>query len=492
MVSGPVTDPELLRQLESDSGNSSSGPVTDPALLAQLESNQPSDPVQSPEGFAASQVLDMTPWSKVSSVLPKPVSGLFRNASTEIPRNMAGMAVQAKQGLYDIPKAIFDLPRDLAQGKNPNDTELGKFTREGTSGISDSISNAVQHPIKTAYENPIATTMLLSGVARGTSKMFGGVKNKSAQAINRGLQIKEGTLEDMTPRGGNPSKVGSDLGGKLYEEGLAGKSASEALDIANKNAENFGKAVSDSVEKIKNASRPAGAYFEGYDPLKQEANGVLKPLLDKANELRDSGYPSARFESKYYRAAYESLAKKANQGSGYISLDDVRSELKNVGKMIGGASEEHYKPLGRIYGRLMDIQDAMIENVSKQSGNSNIGPALKDANAGYSRYMRILPDLFRQASKEGVGKANPISGEPLKAIFKSVEPKVAKGAYTFGKAGERATNVLPDMTGLGNKPNMAIAAGSKLNTDKAREYLRKAKGDRDLARKMAKADGWQF
>ena len=577
----PVTDPSLLSQLESSNQPAGLKPVTDPGLLNHLESSDSGD-YWGDVGKNAMEGVKQFPSMLKQNV--DPALKIGRAMASGFPES-AGQMVQGKpfmqtpvgQGVgagWDMAKGAGDaawqglkdtgsLAMAPFENKPMAQTEIGQKFRERPISVPLGVAGTVAPMFKGAR--------MATGAAReafaGAEPNF--LERAGARGVNESLGIRGGTVEDMTRGKLNPGQVGVGLGMKLADEGLAGKGPTEGFTQAQKMHDQYGKQVGSALDAIRKTNKGLGEYPELADPLKVDATPVIKPFLDKANELRDSGYPNDRFESRFHRAAYNSLAKEAEANNGFISIDNVTGEMRKMGKMLKTASEDHSKIIKGIYGKLADIRDGMVEDIASSTNQPELANNLRNANAGFSRYARVLPDIKSAASKESV-KPTSIFKHPLDTVGKVLGPRMSQATLGAGRLlrggsqmADTATAIPGKVTsGLLNKGKQAIgdergsifpaealppgmranemftpseqrykvnelneqqylqnhdfdnalkakwgmannSGGSVMSEDiavpqrmltetKAREFLKKAKGDKALARKMASGDGWSF
>ena len=416
MVSGPVTDPELLRQLESDGGDSSSGPVTDPALLAQLESNNPSDPVQSPQGSSWKQ--------KVSDYLVHP---LIEGGS---------MAVGGAAG------AVIGSPA------GPIGAGLG----------GAALATAMYPPAKRAAED----VDRMMGLTPPPQPSIGEELQKGAEIETAGR-----VMNVAAPAVGRLFRSGAKKVAKLGQ-GITGARSNDIMTAYDKGLSVYGgpglkkagKIFDDAA--IKSGAKVEPGIEELLDPQLQHAKDVA---LTVANKMRGGEQLSAQ----------EAL-------SGRQALDFIKEATPfwQAKKLRG----------------LSGLRDEFAQAVEQAS------PGLKDASTIY-RNAKVRSTLLKpmRINKRGDYSALlPMMGTIGSAVTRSPEELAATGGAILatsplaaGAGAALSGEAARATTKLMASPVASRAIASKvLDSSKAREYLKKANGDKDLARKMAKADGWQF
>lgn len=403
-----------------------------------------------------------------------------------------GQGIEAgRQFLKSIPSAVIApiktvgkavaMPLEVAGGTPSAKTMFGKQFRERPLGTISDLA-------LTAYP----AGKLFKGAAR---KIGSEVPNVLERFGSRGVLSSSGispkTLERLSGRA-NPSEVGTQLGIKLTQEGVPGLSARTTFDNAQRVMNEYGRKVEDSLRAIKETNSSLGVYPELADPLKVEATKVLKPITDEYAELANSSYRLDRQAARPWKELYDSLIKKSESNNGFIGLDDVRGEMQKIGKMFDYVQpdSEKFKMVSKLYGKLADTRDSMVEMIAKQSGNPELASNLLKANEGYSRYSKIFPDLKRKASKEGVGTSTLLK-HPIESIRGATEPLLSKTALKAGGLPRKILKTIGSVPEAKAIPGQTLAQ-KVLTESKAREILREAKGNKDLARKKAREAGYSF
>ena len=380
---------------------------------------------------------------------PMTMGGLGRNAVQDVGRQIQGLGdagVAAGKTMFQMATAPspFVNPREFV--RTVKQTPVGQSIRNMPSAVADAGSRFMQHPVQSMYESPVTTAMVAYGATRppiaAGKALFAGerpnfLERAGAKGINASMEIRPKTIERMAKSGQNPGDVGIDTGMQLGREGFAGKGPVEGYKQAQTMANKYGSQIDSALANIKKANRFLGEYPELEDSLKVDSNKLLKPMLDRANELRESAYPTDKMESRFQRAAYDSLSKASEKKGGFIELDDVRAEMKKVGNMMNAAGEQHLPVVKKLYHQLADIQDSMIDDIAERSGDPKLSQALRDANANYSRYARIIPDIKKASAKEGTGASPLFKGELMKAAGESIQPRFAQAAYMAGRGARK-------------------------------------------------------
>lgn len=377
--------------------------------------------------------------------------GFGMNVISDTGNLIVGAGATVKKAAYDLPKAITEslaqTVADKVTGKDSGQTPVGKEMTDfvdNAPNMAKEMARPLIHPIEYGYEHPVsqALNVITAGdlLKKGAGSAMRVAESKAPNVVERfgargalnSIDIRPQTLERIAGKE-NPGEVGAQLGKRLVDEGAIGGSARETFNKAKGIRNKYGEAVDKSLAEIKETNKGMGVYPELADPLKVEATPILKPILDKANDLRDSGYPLERIESRYHRAMYNSLAKSAETNNGFITIDNVGKEMRRVGQMFKKLppDSDNYNIVAELYGTLADTRDAMIKQVAEQSGNAKLADNLIMANKGYSLYTRILPDIRRAAAKEATGSTGFFKA-PVKATGQLLEGPVSKGALKLG------------------------------------------------------------
>src|SRR5258707_1019871 len=74
--------------------------------------------------------------------------------------------------------------------------------------------------------------------------------------------------------------------------------------------------------------------------------------------------------------------------------------MDEIGPMTHKGSEETQASMSELYGSLASARESMINDIASKANNPTLAQNLLDANARYSKYIRILPDIARAAGKE--------------------------------------------------------------------------------------------
>lgn len=308
-----------------------------------------------------------------------------------------------------------------------------------------------QHPIETFKKNPVDTALIAAPVIGKAAKLAGPLlrgaaeagevagkagagaeelnwlQRKGAQMANANMGIRPTTIESMTPRMGNTYDTGTKLGASLVNEGVMGSDAGTTLTRAQTMEQSFGHRVGKALEKIKNT----GISTELRDDT------VLQPIYDAWQELKQGTYSISRRAAKPFGEMYNKLVSVANESDGNLSLDDITKALRETGKALEAAPAESEveSQLSKLYGHLAEVRMKTVQEIASQVKDPGLAKELLDANSGFSKYARILPDLKRSASKAATSSSMFKGGNMLEATTRMLAPNsVAKGTVKLGTA----------------------------------------------------------
>lgn len=236
----------------------------------------------------------------------------------------------------------------------------------------------------------VAEYLATKNVPRGTNFLT----DVGGQGINRAAGIRPATVEMMAGTE-NPAKFGANLGAELNKEGAIGLSSGSTFDKANRLKQSFGVEVGDAIDNIRASGASATV----------SAEEALKPLVDEWTKLADSSFSPNRSAAKLYEDVYTKLTQKAQAAGGQLSFDDVKLALEDAGEALGnvGINSPKLEPLTKLYGKLAQTRGQIVDTVAAQAGDPALATNLRSANAGYSKYADVMPDLRREAAKEGAG-----------------------------------------------------------------------------------------
>lgn len=313
---------------------------------------------------------------------------------------------------YAAPTAlppINTLPQDPADAYGTLNSPFPEPQAVDQKGLQDvSIPDAM-----TVYGAGQLTKLGVQGGAAAV-KGIGSLFETPESLKSAGITAK--TLENMAPGGQNPSNYAEAVEKQLGSKGILAKTAKDTWTNLNGKITESGTAIQNAMSSIQEANPNA---------LLVDAKNALEPIADEALK-RSAGLFSATANSANpFFQAYDGLMKTATQQAGKLSLDNVTSALQETGKMMDEGGEETQATFGKLYGKLADVRDGIVNTVAQQANNPELSQTLLKNNADYSTYMRILPAIekagYREAIKEGVSAYQKYGG-----------PLVAKGLAVYG------------------------------------------------------------
>lgn len=254
---------------------------------------------------------------------------------------------------------------------------------------------------------PSVTSQIAQTVGAGAADLAGPIASffKTPESL-KSAGITASTLEHMAPGGQNPADYAKAVENQLAEKGIISNTAKETWDLMNKETQKVGQTIGQTLQKIKSSASGISQQFGGIeDPTVVDAQPVLKPLADQIQKMGQGIYSATQAAATPFQQAYDGLMKIAQSQGGKLTLDNVDPVLKETGAMMdqGGEAQSIY---GKVYGKLADVRDSMVNTIAQQAGNPELAQTLLKNNADYSTYMRLMPSVeksaYREAVKEGV------------------------------------------------------------------------------------------
>lgn len=229
------------------------------------------------------------------------------------------------------------------------------------------------------------------GVGYGIPRMAEGIASlfqSSPTLLSAG--IKPQTVLKMTPTGQNPAEFGQQLEQSLNKAGAIGQDAKQTWSNINNLAMKSGQRVGASLDAIRGAAGP--------NAVTVNAGEVLQPLVDEWADRASGALAGTRRLARPFEEAHQTLVKAAASKGGFLGLDDIHNLLQEVGPLTHTGSEASQAAYSDLYGSLAEVQKGMINKVAQQAGNPALSSDLLNANADYSKYMRLMPDISKAAS----------------------------------------------------------------------------------------------
>lgn len=295
--------------------------------------------------------------------------------------------------------------------------------------------------------------------AKPAAKALGFLENMGGRALNNSAGIRQNTLGSMA-KGENPSIFGAKLGQSLYDDGAVGNNAAQTFDRTQKLFDKSGESVGEAIGAIKSAGKEVSL----------DVNEALQPLVEAWTARKGSMLTANKNLARPIEEAYTGLVSKAKAGR--LGLDELRDALKEAGEAMGNAGKDTPKEAAysELYGLLADVRDQMVSKVAQYAQNPKLADNLMKANAQFSKYARIMPDIYKASAKEGVKALPGIKFDltaPLKSL-ESIQPILAKGAIAVGRNVKVGGNVAASGAAVGNKV---------LDEKMARKYWDQAKSE---------------
>lgn len=276
---------------------------------------------------------------------------------------------------------------------------------------------------------------------------------------------------------------------KSIFRGAAGKMAKAGSFVSGAKPQDLMQAYDQGLVKTYGAPsmEKAGSIFED---AAQKAGVNTTPTLETTLDPQLTQARQTAFEVGQKMQKGETLspqeALSARQAVDRIQAATPMKDRKTL-MALGQLRNQFQDALTKVSPEIQDAsrtyRDAVVKDnlskpwpVNKNGTPSKLLPAINAAGSIFASGAAHNPALL------GTAIAYPVATSPLAA---------GASAAATGDAVRGAGSILK--SSMGGKI-IASAIGNKVLTDtsKAREYLRKANGDRDKARELAKADGWSF
>ncbi len=223
--------------------------------------------------------------------------------------------------------------------------------------------------------------------AEGISSIF-----KTPESL-KSAGITAQTLEHMIPGGQNPADYVQAVEKQLSNNGAIATTAKETWDNMNKLANAAGSAIGQAKLAIQQAAP---------DALMVDANKALDPIANEALKRGMGLFSKTENLANPFYDAYDGLQKIAAQQGGKLTIDNLDSALHETGQLMNEGGEAVRTTFSKLYGKLADARDIIVNNVAEASGNPALKESLLKNNADYSTYMRLLPVVGKSAAKEAI------------------------------------------------------------------------------------------
>lgn len=274
-------------------------------------------------------------------------------------------------------------------------------------------------------------TYLLGGVAnpKGLAKVGSAMEEMGAKGQNFAAGLRPQTIEAMTRSGQNPGDIGVMAGSKLAQDGIIGSTGKETF-------ANLLKAKDKGWQQVKQAIKNINQ--NGLAAI--NVNDALVPLNSKINTLRGAATKVRQNMATHFEEVRDWLAKRGEE-NGMISLDDVKTMMKEIGPLTQKGSDEIQAAMSELYGTLANTQDTIVSKIADQADNPEIKNQLLKANQNYSFYARISPDIERFTAKEAVGRSEGFKEGLKRKVERIVSGPINKTGTKLKKAGKTTDNL---------------------------------------------------
>lgn len=324
----PVTDPNLISQLEGSSGQPQGTPVTDPNTIAQLEGQSQPQPMS---------------WQ-----------GLGQNALTDIGNQVKGagqMVGSAGKTLYDLATGPSPITSPQEFAKNAAQTPVGQAIQQMPSAVATGVKNFANDPIGSMYRNPVTTALTAGTLAQGAVSPAEG-------AVAKGMSATLGPSEEaINARLADPSGIAD---------------ASSYADLAHK----LPSTLNTLKDQISQASENAGGTLrDSFDPKQ----GALpkEDLIDMLGELQKKLGTDDTIIGPAKKAAFDKLSSIVSDAM------DVNGSQPNL-------SEKNLKGLIQSIDPLIDWTDkgSTASNSILTDLRGQLDQTLKSGNQDYANAMQ--------------------------------------------------------------------------------------------------------
>jgi hypothetical protein len=228
--------------------------------------------------------------------------------------------------------------------------------------------------------------------------------------------IRPSTLKRMVPQGINPDDFAKTLQNSLNQDNAIGSNPAETWTQMFNNTNKAGKSVA--------AARDAIAQAAGPQALNVNAQTALEPIYNAWKNEVDAIVPDNKTISTFGKY-YEGLSNIAQNQGGNLTLDNIHQFLQEIGPRTHAGTDAMQDIYSKLYSVGMNAQDGMVNTIANQANNPALAQNLKDANSAYSTYMRLMPDVTANTTKEALK-------EGMSAFQKYGGPTILKTAFGTG------------------------------------------------------------
>jgi hypothetical protein len=268
-----------------------------------------------------------------------------------------------------------------------------------------------------------AGSLAKAGIQLGTAGVQGVASLLETPESLKSAGITANALEHMAPGGQNPADYVDAVEKQFSSQGLLGTTARETWDKMSPAAQKAGQGARDAFAAIKQAMGP--------DAVMVDANAALDPIANEALKRGTGLFSKTENLANPFYDAYDGLQNIAKQQGGKLTIDNIDTALQETGDMMHEGGEAVQKTFAKLYGRLADARDVIVNTVANNVQDQGLKQAFLKNNADYSTIMRVLPTVEKSAYKEAVK-------EGVSAYQKYIGPlgeklAVAGGTYAIAK-----------------------------------------------------------
>ncbi|HUV26990.1 MAG TPA: hypothetical protein VMW34_06455 [Anaerolineales bacterium] len=316
----------------------------------------------------------------------------------------------------------------------------------------------VTHPVKSFYDKPLTTALDVGAVASPALKA-----TRFGKAATVGQWIAPRAAVGVA----KPGPIKRALAGGL--EKVTGIPSEAAINVYNKPL---------SLLKAPTQKKVASAY----------AKAEFQNIPSSVEDIISKGSISTKGFIKRGTNAIKEFIEKGTEKAKDIfearqALDKEIALLENQKKLAKGGSKA----------TLVNAIEA--KNKLRQTFNlalDKMAPKLREADRMASSRFKVAP--FRDLSLPG--NINLFSPKGILRAVPGAPTAIGAGVAALGTGAKvlKGTAQIPKIIGTkGYQAGRAVnVAGKPLTEEEAREYMRKAGGDKEKARKLARMDGRRF
>ncbi|HWY33865.1 MAG TPA: hypothetical protein VNX68_04420 [Nitrosopumilaceae archaeon] len=410
-----VTDPELLKRLNSSEEESEGRHVTDPELLKRLNSNEQQEENSNVEKPRERSIFN--PHDLLEMLSENPMNP--RQQIKAIPQ----VAEDLKNQVYKAGNWVSNLPQKWKESYELGKKDSSHAARAASAGIPDLAYSLLNIPGNAI--NYAEKVGLLPKELNKLTKYFNTPDMSKAIGDTVGLTGEKGEelFREALPVGSNI--IGGIKPGMSLAKGL-GKSLSKIERPAVFNKIDFEKPISEIQSKHdlrkeasenKFSSIQNEAYESGIDKI-PDADKIVKTIEDE-NYLPKSD-------------AFNKLLDKAKTGD-YESLRSLQSDLGNFGVSHTSSKlqAERYKGIEMLSLR-EKINDAIHEHF-KNVGRNDLADKLQEARADYKDYIKTYHNTATKTATPATRAISKMVDQNKRLIPKNPEKVFSEISKPFSK-----------------------------------------------------------